>query len=643
MNEIQQQILQLPGSIQPHYCRLCRNFIIIDDVKDKEDKGGAKGKSLHIRRTYTLKQACEFANSGCVMFSLQLMELHRAQNACFLSMSGLLREICGAACGKRLQQFYPLVPSSVLEELDDWSFEIKLSLEDASQLASYWMKKDSSQDLDHRPMILFTDEESCLRNRIANRPLQPKAELMKAKRWLQECLDHHKECGETAEPEMPSRLIYIGNSDCKTLRLEDTKTAQIVSYAALSYCWGDTGHNRFKTEKETLAIRKQGFDYIQLPSTLRDAVKVARTLDLEYLWVDALCIVQDWEEDKSKEISKIDQGFLHERDLESCYLSTWAIPWHKVDNEGNRFEEFAFCAEGEIRRVRKEPIDSRAWTLQENKLANRVSRFGSSQMIWRCSRGYFVDGGSKDEESLDKDSTVVEVKGSYEWTDMVEEFTTRFIGEAKDRLPAFAAVAADYAQRHNIGPDEYKAGLWTPWIEFGLLWYIKDLDDEATYPDILSTEEKSPTWSWHLARSGISWPESIPYQGDADDFNLVVKYSQVELSDYKVEYGRVRGGSLEVSGALLKIHLLGTRPVYFKPNGELSSAPIIIRWDSKIIPSETEFFCLEVRHVHKFIAEGIVLKQSSGLFYRVGYFKPYYQKSTPTESIWRDRKTIFIK
>lgn len=44
---------------------------MIDDLKDTEDK--EKGKDPHIRRTYTLKQVCELVNSGCVMFSLQLM------------------------------------------------------------------------------------------------------------------------------------------------------------------------------------------------------------------------------------------------------------------------------------------------------------------------------------------------------------------------------------------------------------------------------------------------------------------------------------------------------------------------------------------------------------------------------------------
>jgi hypothetical protein len=461
---------------------------------------------------------------------------------------------------------------------------------------------------------------------------------------------------------MPSRLIHVRNSYRNTLCLEDTKGTQLVSYAALSYCWGDAGLNRFKTEKETLALRKQGFDLIQLPKTLQDAVKVTRTLGLDYLWVDALCIIQDCEADKNKEISKMwqiyhnativisaaksshaDQGFLHERNLGSYYLSTWAIPWYEVDNEGNRFEDIAFCAEGEIRRVRLEPIDLRAWTLQEHKLANRVLRFGSSQMVWRCAHCYKVDGGSNEEEDPDEFSNIDEVEAFYEWKNIVKEFTTRSITKAADRLPAFAAVAADYAERHNIRSDQYMAGLWTPWLAMGLLWYIKDVYDQATYPDALAVEDRSPTWSWHLARSGISWHESIPYQGKSDLFKLVIKSWQVELADDKVEYGRVERGRLEVFGALLKICLRGTQPVYAELNGSVVSAPIQIRWDSQDIPREEELYCLEVRRINEFIPEGIVLKQNNGDFYRVGYFEPDGQKSAPISPIWIHQKTIVIK
>ncbi|RGP61350.1 hypothetical protein FLONG3_10584 [Fusarium longipes] len=458
---------------------------------------------------------------------------------------------------------------------------------------------------------------------------------------------------------MPGRLIHIRDRFCNTLCLENTKGTHLVSYAALSYCWGDAGQNKFKTEKETLALREQGFDLIQLPKTLQDAVKVTRSLGLHYLWVDALCIIQDSEADKNKEISKMwqiyqnativisaaksshaDQGFLHERDLVSHYLSTWAIPWYEVDDEGNRSEDIAFYAEGDIRRFRLEPIDLRAWTLQEHTLANRVLRFGSSQMVWRCAHGYKVDGGSNEEEPTAEFSTIDEVEAFYEWKNIVEEFTARSITKAADRLSALAAIAADYAERHSIRSDQYLAGLWTPWLAMGLLWHIKDVHGQATCPDILTVEDRSPTWSWHLARSGISWHENIPYQGESDHFKLAIKGWQIKLAVDEVEYGPVERGSLEVSGALLKISLRGTQPVYTKLNGTEDFAPIWIWWDSQDIPREKEFYCLEVRHVARFVPEGIVLKRNNEVFYRVGYFRPDSEKSAPTGRIWEHKETI---
>ncbi|KAI8710662.1 hypothetical protein NCS52_01547000 [Fusarium sp. LHS14.1] len=274
--------------------------------------------------------------------------------------------------------------------------------------------------------------------------------------------------------------------------------------------------------------------------------------------------------------SHSNQGFLHARNLEFCYLSTWAIPWHDVDDENKLISDTVFCAEGEIRRVKPEPIDSRAWTMQEHKLARRLLRFGSSQMVWQCAEGCEVDGGSKEEDDPPHFSTVDETQMFYHWQYDVEEFTTRFISKPGDRLPAFAAIAANYAKRLNAKSDQYMAGLWRQWMPFILLWYIKDVHDEPTYPDLPPDEEESPTWSWHLACSGVSWPY-MPFQGESDSMTLDIEHCHVALADEKVEYGRVKKGSLKVVGALLRIRLLGTRPLWTMPDSSETFAPIDIK------------------------------------------------------------------
>jgi hypothetical protein len=66
-------------------------------------------------------------------------------------------------------------------------------------------------------------------------------------------------------------------------------------YAALSYCWG--GENPASLQKKTFDDFKRGIDEANLPQTLQDAFYVARSLQIGYIWIDALCIMQDDRED----------------------------------------------------------------------------------------------------------------------------------------------------------------------------------------------------------------------------------------------------------------------------------------------------------------------------------------------------------
>ncbi|KAK8062928.1 hypothetical protein PG997_015025 [Apiospora hydei] len=59
------------------------------------------------------------------------------------------------------------------------------------------------------------------------------------------------------------------------------------------------------TTKANLDPRYRGFGQSALPQTLWDALVIAEKLGLRYMWIDALCIVQDDEEDWELEGSRM--------------------------------------------------------------------------------------------------------------------------------------------------------------------------------------------------------------------------------------------------------------------------------------------------------------------------------------------------
>src|SRR2546430_2701861 len=67
----------------------------------------------------------------------------------------------------------------------------------------------------------------------------------------------------------------------------------------LSYTWGDGP--RYKTtipEKHLIALEK-------LPLTFQEAIMVSHRLGVRYLWIDAICILQDVPEDVEREMSSM--------------------------------------------------------------------------------------------------------------------------------------------------------------------------------------------------------------------------------------------------------------------------------------------------------------------------------------------------
>ncbi|KAI0512605.1 heterokaryon incompatibility protein-domain-containing protein [Xylaria bambusicola] len=146
------------------------------------------------------------------------------------------------------------------------------------------------------PMELATENEleDLMQNNIDEQASTGSNENLRlSNAWLQHCLANHTRCApDRQDPWLPSRLIDVGTVKNETVRLVLGSSLDIRSpYAALSHRWGrDT---TFVLTSAKLAAYQQEITLVEGSSTLRDAIEVTRSLGLQYLWMDSMCIVQD--------------------------------------------------------------------------------------------------------------------------------------------------------------------------------------------------------------------------------------------------------------------------------------------------------------------------------------------------------------
>jgi hypothetical protein len=122
-----------------------------------------------------------------------------------------------------------------------------------------------------------------------------------AKQCLREC-ETHRECHPlTPANGGPLRLIEVGSGNGNLKLVENFR--QIPKYAALSYCWG--GDQDYETTSTNIESYQQQLHLSPTARTIHEAILGTRKLGLEYLWIDALCIIQDKREDVDAELARM--------------------------------------------------------------------------------------------------------------------------------------------------------------------------------------------------------------------------------------------------------------------------------------------------------------------------------------------------
>ncbi|KAI1346837.1 heterokaryon incompatibility protein-domain-containing protein [Xylaria sp. FL0043] len=498
-------------------------------------------------------------------------------------------------------------------------------------------------------------------------------------------IGRHEDCEDPRDSYLPTRLIEIGD-DTQVLRLVHSSEIKkqlplnesLPQYAALSYCWGEMQDASYHLTSRTEAAKMAGFRLRDLPQVLQDAIATSRALSLSYIWIDALCILQDmssdWEHESSHMGDIYGSAYITICSLTSSSQDSFLeperpkayIPFQSSINPNIRgMYKLSYLdadmdnagRDSYMNNFPKSRWFSRGWTYQELRFSRRLLLLCPSGSAFMCA-GLFsiVDGPELNSQMIATHSLGQSSKDTrriYDvWLNFSEQYSGRLLTYRQDALPAISGAAKVFAAKLS---DDYLAGIWRSDLR-GLMW---------NYPSIPMTPPRSlsqllndlsspsnyvaPSWSW-IGHRYITFkvrPAALP--------PCILPRCQVEIStivDKQNIFGRVKGGQLKVTaltydiGPSIQISLGHLNNVLSNVQITQDSQDIYLHLDWVVIPYDSEpetlegHFKLVLIGTYKIIEKelttitaGIVVHRANeeGSFYRVGRF----DLSSPHEGIHR--------
>ncbi|KAI1192544.1 HET-domain-containing protein [Nemania serpens] len=391
--------------------------------------------------------------------------------------------------------------------------------------------------------------------------------------WLQNCIQNHPECSHPASEFVPTRLLKIWTSQGTRLIQLIEPNGSPVRYAALSYCWG--GEQDVRTTQHTFSRHRTRIDFQGLPQTIKDAVIVTEKLGIEYLWVDALCIIQDDEEDRAREIDLM--GHVYEKaEITIMASRAEAVQSGFLQNllpYGHEKPDWVFKLHyrhlsGQISplviaptrfRTSVDHLSTRAWAFQERLFSYRILEYSSTCVHWSCQSQRDCDRRGDKCYAADLEQGIEIFRGLRDhknsafsimtWNKLVNTFSRKSLTLSRDRLPAIGGIAERFGLRSDV---EYLAGIWRSSLPSGLLWVV---DRYPVYPLAnKSYQPRSPTylapsWSWASTTQPVDTRFYVVHGVAMADFVGVDIGHQVEGT----KYGRVTHGYLTLRGFLTPV------------------------------------------------------------------------------------------
>ena len=233
--------------------------------------------------------------------------------------------------------------------------------------------------------------------------------LMKG--WIDDCQRRHQLCMKMPQQVgRPKRLLQCLPDGLVKL-VETQSRTQRCDYIALSYCWGDGKAVLKTTEKttaeeapNTLGRHQSGIPDKDLPLLYQEVVALARGLNIGYLWIDSLCIIQDSSEDKNEELTKMGDIYrgalvavvaataespldsllrVQPQDQNHTWRTTSRVSYQGMDLDV-KFRKRPWKAHGSTNAAEHTLTGKRAWCFQEKLLPSCCLVFCEDEVVWEC-------------------------------------------------------------------------------------------------------------------------------------------------------------------------------------------------------------------------------------------------------------------
>lgn len=272
---------------------------------------------------------------------------------------------------------------------------------------------------------------------------------------------------------------------------------------------------------------------------MRDAVKTVRKLGYRYLWIDALCIVQDSKEDwlhEATQMSRVynnavltiavscctepDTGIFRARDIRALR----PFPFNEVEtfvaqdlshflSTDNNEGEWHVCpstgsAHSGIRP--KSILDTWGWILQEQLLSPRILYFEQDQLYWDCvtqpaSEISPVSASLLEDRNPDEtwafrvlrqatagsgDTSILRKHIAEIWVHVIQNYSARDLTHKDDKVVALQGITQALERLLDI---RCIAGMWHPDLWRQLIWWKVPQDTAPADGDV--HQIFGPSWS----------------------------------------------------------------------------------------------------------------------------------------------------